>query len=226
VGISVLSAFRLELTKASEIGGKLLAIDEQARDAQMQLEAHGSLANILWLMGDFIGSRGHSEKGLALFALHEHLPSGKEHMRAACLTSASFSTAALGFPDQGLRRALKFLAWAKERAQPLPLAFALNSVATVSEWRREGDPRQLDLPGPTIRFAGSGRPDGGCVKWSEEELHGDGGAGQGVAEEANGRQEPGSGGSGSGHERAERAPMADGAVSVAGAQATLLADAV
>jgi hypothetical protein len=138
VGISVLSAFRLELSKAREIGGKLLAIAEQARDAQMQLEAHGSLANILWLMGDFIGSREHSEKGLALFALSEHLPSGKEHMRAACLTYSSFTTAALGFPEQGLRRALKFLAWAKERAQPLPLAFALNCVATVSEWRREG----------------------------------------------------------------------------------------
>ncbi len=138
VGISVLSAFRLELSKAREIGGKLLAIAEQARDAQMQLEAHGSLANILWLMGDLVGSREHSEKGLALFALREHLPSGKEHMRAACLTYSSFTTAALGFPEQGLRRALKFLAWAKERAQPLPLAFALNCVATVSEWRREG----------------------------------------------------------------------------------------
>jgi len=44
----------------------------------------------------------------------------------------------VGVPDRGLRRALKFLAWAKERAQPLPFAFALNCVATVSEWCREG----------------------------------------------------------------------------------------
>jgi tetratricopeptide (TPR) repeat protein len=138
VGISVLSAFRLELSKAQEIGGKLVALADQASDPEMQLEAHGSLANILWLIGDFIGSREHSEKGLALFARDEHLPSGKEHMRATCLFFASLCTAALGFPDEGLQQSLEFLTWARERAQPLPLVFALNCVATVFGWRREG----------------------------------------------------------------------------------------
>jgi predicted ATPase len=44
----------------------------------------------------------------------------------------------LGFPDEGLKQSLEFLTWARERAQPLPLVFALNGVATIFVWRREG----------------------------------------------------------------------------------------
>jgi len=44
----------------------------------------------------------------------------------------------LGFPDKALRQALEFLAWAREGAQLLLLAFALNCVATILAWRREG----------------------------------------------------------------------------------------
>src|SRR5271170_4449702 len=79
------------------------------------------------------------------------------------------------------------------------------------------DPRQLDLPGPTNKLAGGRRPGGENVKWSGERLHGDGCAGQGVAEKADGRQDARGGGCGSRHERAQRAPMAEGSVSVAGA---------
>ena len=46
---------------------------------------------------------------------------------------------ALGFADRGLRRAFDFLAWARERAQPLPLAFALNAVASILAWRGQGE---------------------------------------------------------------------------------------
>ena len=139
VGISVLSAFRLELSKAREIGMKVLALADRALDPAMQLEAHGSLANILWLLGDFVGSREHSEKGINLFARNQRLPSGKEHMRAACLFYASLCAAALGFPDEGLRRSLDFLSWSREKTNPLPLVFALNCAATVFLWRREGN---------------------------------------------------------------------------------------
>ena len=138
VGSSVLSAFRLELNKAREIGTRLVSLADQAADPEMQLEAYGSLANVLWLMGDFLGSRKYAEKGVALFSLDEHLPSGKEHMRAACLFFAALCTAALGFPDTGLRQALEFVKWAEERAQALSLVFALNCAATVSGWRKEG----------------------------------------------------------------------------------------
>ena len=138
VGMSVLAAFRLELSKAQDIGWKLLGIADHEHDPDMQLEAHGSLANVLWLLGDLIGSREHSEKGLGLFAHPQHLPLGKEHMAAACHLYGCLSTAALGFPEKGLRRALEFLAWARERAQVLPLVIALNGVATILAWRREG----------------------------------------------------------------------------------------
>ena len=133
----MLAAFRLELRKAHEIGGRLLALADEALDPRMQLEAHGSLANILWLLGDFRGSREHSHKGLALFPSNKHLPSGKEHMSAACLLYDSLCAATLGFPDEGWQRSLRSLAHARERAQPLPLAFALNCVSTLSLWRRE-----------------------------------------------------------------------------------------
>jgi class 3 adenylate cyclase len=135
---SVLAAFRLELNKAQDIGWKLLGIADHEHDPNMQLQAHGSLANILWLRGDFIGSCEHAEKGLVLFEDKRILTAGQEHWRAACQFYACSCTIALGFPDKGLRRALEFLAWARERAQLLPLAFALNSVATILAWRGEG----------------------------------------------------------------------------------------
>jgi hypothetical protein len=45
----------------------------------------------------------------------------------------------LGFPDKGLRQALEFLACAREGAQLLLLAFALNCVATILAWHREAE---------------------------------------------------------------------------------------
>jgi class 3 adenylate cyclase len=136
VGMSVLSAFRSELGKAQDIGWKLLGIADHEHDPDMQLEAHGSLANILWMVGDLTGSLEHSEKGFKLFA-REHPSYGKEHWRAACQLYACMCTMALGFPDKALRRAFEFLASAREGSQLLPLAFALNAVATVLTWRGE-----------------------------------------------------------------------------------------
>jgi tetratricopeptide (TPR) repeat protein len=135
---SVLAAFRLELNKAQDIGWKLLEIADHEHDPNMQLQAHVSLATILWLRGDFISSCEHAEKGLILFEDKRILTAGEGHWRAACQFHACSCTIALGFPDKGLRRALEFLAWARERGQSLPLAVALNSVATILAWRGEG----------------------------------------------------------------------------------------
>ena len=137
VGISVLSAFQLELRRAREIGENLVKLADNAPDPEMQLNAHGSLANILWLMGDFIGSRAHSETAIALFAREQYLQAVAEHSRAACLFYAPLCTANLGFLDNAQRQSLEFLSWARKRAQPLPLVFALNCVLTVLSWRRE-----------------------------------------------------------------------------------------
>jgi len=137
VGMSVFSAFRLELNKAQAIGLKLLGIADHEHDPDMQLQAHGSLANVLWQLGDPIGSREHAEKGLRLFGHEQLLPQGDEHWRAACEFYACTCTGALGFPDKALRQALEFLAWARERTQLISMVFALNSVATVTAWRGE-----------------------------------------------------------------------------------------
>jgi class 3 adenylate cyclase/tetratricopeptide (TPR) repeat protein len=135
VWISVLSSFRLELRRAREIGEDLVRLADQAADRGMQLNAHGSLANVLWLMGDFSGSRAHSEKCLGLFDPDERLGSGEEHFMAACRFYAALCTANLGFPDDALRQSLESLGWAQRRPRPLPMAFALNCLATLFLWR-------------------------------------------------------------------------------------------
>src|SRR5271168_2586117 len=91
--------------------------------------------------------------------------------------------------------------------------------------QQASDPRQLDLAGPTTRFAGCGRPDGAGEKWSQAvRLHGEGCAGRGVAETTDGRQDAGSVGGGSRNEHGERAQVAARGVPVAAAQATYLAN--
>jgi hypothetical protein len=138
VGMSVLSAFRLELSKAHGIGLQLLGIADHEHDPDMQLQAHGSLANVLWQMGDLIGSRDHAEKGLKLFKPEQQLRYGNEHWRAACQFYACTNSGALGFPDKALRQALEFLAWARERPQVISLLFALNTMANILAGRGEG----------------------------------------------------------------------------------------
>jgi predicted ATPase len=80
VGMSVQAAFRLQLSRAHDVGWKLLGMAEHEHNRDMQLEAHGSLANVLWLMGDFLASHQHAEKGLGLFAQTQIVPAEKEHM--------------------------------------------------------------------------------------------------------------------------------------------------
>jgi class 3 adenylate cyclase/predicted ATPase len=138
VGMSVQAAFRLQLSRAQDVGWKLLGMADHEHDRDMQLEAHGSLANILWLIGDFAASREHAEKGRALFANTQIVPTGKEHMWAACQVFACLSTAALGFADQALEQARAFLTSARERGPQLALAIALNCMGTISLWRRDG----------------------------------------------------------------------------------------
>jgi class 3 adenylate cyclase len=138
VGMSVLSAFRLELNKAQDVGWKLLEIADHESDRDMQLLAHGSLANVLWLMGDFTGAREHSERGLRLFPPEQQLPYGNVHMWAACYLYACNCTVTLGFPDKGLHQSLEFLARAREQANLISLAFALHAAAMILVWRGEG----------------------------------------------------------------------------------------
>jgi hypothetical protein len=136
VGMSVQAAFRLQLSRAQDVCWKLLGMADHEHDRDRQLEAHGSLAHVLWLTGNFLASREHSEKGLGLFA-HMQLVPEKEHMRAACQLFACLSTAALGFLDKALEQAHAFLTSAKERG-PLVGAIALNCIGTISLWRRDG----------------------------------------------------------------------------------------
>jgi tetratricopeptide (TPR) repeat protein len=135
----VFSAFRLELTEAQAIGRNLLEIADQANNPDMQLQAHGSVANILWLSGDILGSLEHAEKGLRLFEPDWRLHYSIEHGRASCQFYACLAKVALGFVDEGLRRAMEYLRWAKERELLIPLGIALNCAATVSLWRYEGE---------------------------------------------------------------------------------------
>ncbi|MBV8137156.1 MAG: hypothetical protein JO121_16230, partial [Deltaproteobacteria bacterium] len=153
VVISVLSAFRLELEKAREIGENLVRLADQASERGLQLNAHGSLANLLWLMGDFIGSRAHSEKGISLFERSEHLGPGEEHFLAACYFYAPLCTAFLGFPDQALRQSLEVLTWARRKPRPLPLAFALNGVGTLFLFLRADGARTLEYSESMLAIA-------------------------------------------------------------------------
>jgi class 3 adenylate cyclase/tetratricopeptide (TPR) repeat protein len=138
VGMSVQAAFRLQLSRAQDMCWKLLGMADHEHDRDMQLEAHGSLANVLWLMGDFLASREHAEKGSALLGHTQIVPTGKEHMWAACQLFACLSTAALGFADKALEQARAFLTSAREQGPRLALAIALNCMGTISLWRRDG----------------------------------------------------------------------------------------
>ena len=118
--VSVLAAFRLELEKAREVGGRLArARRPSAQITRCSSKPTAHLANILWLLGGFPRfARTLPERCIELFGLNEHLPSGKEHMRAACRFYAPLLRGHVGVsPTKGCASLKNSRCRARERSE-------------------------------------------------------------------------------------------------------------
>jgi len=102
--------------------------------------AHLSLGSTLFHRGAFVQARVHLEQGMALDVPPlDHAPAFLYGHGAGvvCLSWATLALWLLGYPDQAQQRGHEALTRARQLAQPLGLAFALNWVAWLHQLRRE-----------------------------------------------------------------------------------------
>ena len=139
-GLQTFHAVRAELQMASELAEELLLLAQRQHDPTLLVFAHLSLGSTLFHRGAFVQARVHLEQGMALDVPPlDHAPAFLYGHGAGvvCLSWATLALWLLGYPDQAQQRGHEALTRARQLAQPLGLAFALNWVAWLHQLRRE-----------------------------------------------------------------------------------------
>jgi len=122
------------LPEARELGEQLDRLAQRTADPTHLLDAHTTLAIILFSMGDYAAAQMHCEQGIALLdptaqraqALHYGGASG-----VTCMVIAAHTLWCLGYPAQAVRRSQEALALAQALARPYSLAFAAKYAASL-----------------------------------------------------------------------------------------------
>ena len=129
-----------EVEVSAELGRQLLAQAESARDATTLMLAHRALGTSLMLSGELVSCREHTEKGLLLYDREKHGKLALRFGQDPGVTNGLYlgwSLWFLGHADESVRRAQGALSLARALEQPLSIAFALNYLATIHNYRGE-----------------------------------------------------------------------------------------
>jgi predicted ATPase len=140
-GLWVWYAVRSKLTEARQLGGQLLALAHNTQDPAAYLEAYHALGQTFFHLGEFALAWENCEQGYAIYdpqQHHSHVFLYGTDPGIACLFWGSLALWFLGYPEQALQRSQTALSLAKELSYPLDLAYAFQGVASVHQYRREG----------------------------------------------------------------------------------------
>jgi len=140
-GLWVWYAVRSKLTEARQLGEQLLALAHATQDPAAYLEAYHALGQTFFHLGEFVLARENCEQGYAIYDSqqhHSHVFLYGTDPGIACLFWGSLALWFLGYPEQALQRSQTALSLAKELSHPLGLAYAFQGVASVHQYRREG----------------------------------------------------------------------------------------
>jgi class 3 adenylate cyclase/tetratricopeptide (TPR) repeat protein len=134
---------RGELTTASELTRRMLALAERVGDNRLLLWAHYSMGFNLQAQGDFLSARFHMEQSIALYqpeqsAAYDH--DWVQHPGPTALGMLAYVLYTLGYPDQALQRAREALAMARAQGHSFTLAWVLGPIVGVL--LRRGDYRE------------------------------------------------------------------------------------
>ena len=128
------------LPMAQELGEQIVQLAERTADPMHCLEAHDTLGDTLFYLGDYTAARTHLEQGIALIdpttqrtqALWQGMASG-----VRCLIIAANTLWCLGYPSQAVQRGQEALALAQEIAHPFSLSMAQQWAASLHYRLRE-----------------------------------------------------------------------------------------
>ena len=132
---------RGDLSLARQLGEDLLGLAAQRDEPPLSVIAHGNLGITSYYLGELLAARRHFEEGIACYTpAQRSSPLFRTGVDpgVACHIFAAWTLWSLGYPDQALARAHDGLALATELAHPFNSAVALNFVAQVYQFLREG----------------------------------------------------------------------------------------
>ncbi|MCB9759409.1 MAG: protein kinase [Alphaproteobacteria bacterium] len=131
-----------EAEASARLGRQLLGQATAANQPVMLMLAHRGLGTSLMLLGDIDACRGHCEAGLTLYDPEAHgglvLKYGQDPA-VTCGLYLGWCLWFLGHADAAVREASRALETARRLEHPLSIAFALNYLATVHNYRGEYD---------------------------------------------------------------------------------------
>jgi len=136
---------RAELQPARELGGQLLSLAQRGQDPALLLEAHRTLGQTFFWLGEFPIAQVHIEQGMALYdpeRRHFHAFLYGRDPGVDCYSYASVVLWCLGYPDQALKRKNEVLTLAQELSHPFSLASAFGFAGFLHTLRREGQASQ------------------------------------------------------------------------------------
>jgi predicted ATPase len=139
-GLQTFHAVRAELPMALALAEELLLLAQRQHDPTLLVFAHLSLGSTLFHSGACVQARVHLEQGMTLNVPPlEHAPAFLYGHGAGvvCMSWLALTLWLLGYPDQAQQRGHEALTRARQLAQPLGLAFALDWVAWLHQLRRE-----------------------------------------------------------------------------------------
>lgn len=131
---------RTPLQTCRELGERLLNLAKKQRDPALFLEARNSLGAGLSHLGELSQAQAQLEKGFALYDPQQHRSHALIYGQdpgTVCLSRMTWTLWCLGYPEQALERKRQALALASELDHPFSMAFALNFVAQLHQFRRE-----------------------------------------------------------------------------------------
>ena len=136
---------RAEFQTAHKLGEQCLRLAQSMQEPALLLHAHYLLGATLFCQGKIALAREHVEQGIALYNPRQHsshtLLYGQDP-GVACLFWTALALWYLGYPDQALKRGHEAVTLAQELSHPYSLAIALNIVAFLHQFRREGNAAQ------------------------------------------------------------------------------------
>ncbi len=144
-GLTIFYGVRAEHRTARELAEACLHLARNTRDPAFLIEAHYALGNNFFYLGEFALAREHFEQCLALYDPQQHHTSAflyGQDTGIACAFRASWVFHLLGYPDQALKLNRETMALAKELSHFHSLAYALNSAASLYQYRQENQAAQ------------------------------------------------------------------------------------
>ncbi|MDC0715766.1 TOMM system kinase/cyclase fusion protein [Nannocystis bainbridge] len=125
---------------SANLGRQLVAQAETTDNRTMLMLAYRALGTSQMLLGEIAGCRELTEKGLALYDIREHGKLALRYGQDPGVTNGLYLAWVLwflGHPDQAVARAREALRLAQEIEHPLSIAFAMNYLATLHNYRGE-----------------------------------------------------------------------------------------